>query len=63
MPFNATGQPALSLPMVTRDNGLPIGIQLVAPYGEEGLLLRIAAQVEAAHPWAGRIPEVHVSKN
>jgi Asp-tRNA(Asn)/Glu-tRNA(Gln) amidotransferase A subunit family amidase len=60
--FNATGQPALSLPIVTRDNGLPIGVQLVARYGEEGLLLRMAAQAEAAHPWAGRMPDLHVTK-
>jgi Asp-tRNA(Asn)/Glu-tRNA(Gln) amidotransferase A subunit family amidase len=60
--FNATGQPAISLPMVTRDNGLPIGIQLVAPHGQEGLLLRIAAEAEAAYPWARRVPEVHVTK-
>lgn len=60
--FNASGQPAISLPLVTRDNGLPIGIQLVAPHGQEGLLLRMAAQAETAYPWADRIPDLHVSK-
>jgi len=59
--FNATGQPAISLPLVARANGLPIGIQLVAPYGEEGLLLRMAAEAEAAYPWAGRVPAIHVT--
>ena len=60
--FNASGQPAISLPMVRRDNGLPIGIQLVAPHGQEGLLLRMAAQAETAYPWADRVPDVHVAK-
>lgn len=51
--FNATGQPAISLPL-ERDEalGLPIGIQLVAPIWREDLLIRISAQLEDAHPWA-----------
>jgi len=48
--------------MVTRANGLPIGVQLIAPYGEEGLLLRMAAEAEAAYPWSGRVPDIHVTK-
>jgi amidase len=49
--FNATGQPACSLPLYRNAAGLPIGVQLAAPYGREDLLLRIAAQIEAAQPF------------
>jgi amidase len=51
-PFNATGQPACSLPLHHNAAGLPIGVQLVAAYGREDLLLRTAAQLEAAQPFA-----------
>ncbi len=54
--FNATGQPAISLPLHWSEAGLPIGVQLVAPLGREDLLLRVAAQLEQAVPWADRIP-------
>jgi amidase len=54
--FNTTGQPAISLPLHWSPDGLPIGIQLVAAYGREDLLLRVASQIEAAAPWAGRRP-------
>jgi amidase len=54
--FNATGQPAISLPLQQSSGGLPIGIQLVAPIWREDLLIRLAAQLEQAHPWAGRRP-------
>jgi amidase len=59
-PFNATGQPAISLPLHWNDEGLPIGVQLVAPYGGEDLLIRVAAQLEEAAPWADRRPPVRV---
>ncbi len=50
-PFNATGQPACSIPLYKNAAGLPIGIQLVAAYGREDLLLRTAAHLEAAQPF------------
>ncbi len=58
-PFNMTGQPAISLPLFWSAAGLPIGVQLVAAAGREDLLLQVAAELEAAAPWAGRRPPVH----
>jgi len=55
-PFNMSGQPAISLPLYWSDAGLPIGVQLVAAYAREDVLLRVAGQLEAAHPWAERRP-------
>jgi amidase len=56
--FNATGQPAISLPLHWSDAGLPIGVQLVADMGREDLLLRVASQLEEAVPWADKRPAV-----
>jgi amidase len=56
LPFDATGEPAISLPLHWTADGLPVGSQLVAPYGREDVLIRLAAQLEAAHPWADRHP-------
>ena len=51
IPWNFSGQPAISLPMHISSNGLPVGVQLVAAYAREDLLLRLAAQLEKHHPW------------
>ncbi len=56
--FNTTGQPAISLPLHWNDEGLPIGVQLVAAYGREDVLIRVASQLEEAQPWAERTPQV-----
>ena len=57
--FNVTGQPAITLPLHWTPAGLPVGVQLVAPFGREDLLIRVAAQLEQAAPWAARRPHVH----
>jgi amidase len=53
---NVTGSPAISLPLYTRDDGLPLAVQLIGRPAQEGALLALAAQLERAQPWTGRRP-------
>ena len=56
--FNASGQPGISLPLFEGEDGLPLGVQLVGRPAGEGALLALAAQLEAARPWAERRPTI-----
>jgi amidase len=56
--FNVTGQPAVSLPLVLSREGLPIGVQLAAPLGEDARLLSLAAWFERERPWDERLAEL-----
>jgi amidase len=59
-PFNVTGQPAMSLPLGWPDDGLPRGVQLIAGYGGEDILIQVGSALEAATPWIHRRPPVSV---
>ncbi|MEH6401804.1 MAG: amidase family protein [Sneathiella sp.] len=56
--FNQTGQPAISLPLHRNKEGMPIGVQFAAEYGNEGVLYSIAAELELAHPWINLKPSL-----
>lgn len=53
---NLTGTPAMSVPLHWTADGLPLGVQFVAPFGREDRLLQLATQLEAAQPWFERLP-------
>ena len=59
--FNLTGQPGISVPLHWTDDGVPVGAQFAAALGREDLLIRIAAQLEKAAPWADRTPPVYAT--
>jgi len=59
VPFNVTGQPAISLPLEKTADNFPVGIQFVARARQESLLFRLAGALEAAVPWAARRPPLH----
>jgi Asp-tRNA(Asn)/Glu-tRNA(Gln) amidotransferase A subunit family amidase len=50
--FNSSGNPAMSVPLGWSREGLPIGVQFAAPFGDEATLFRLGAQLEVAQPWA-----------
>jgi amidase len=60
--YNMTGQPAISLPLAESRDGLPIGVQFAASYGDEATLFNLAGQLEVASPWTRRKPGVHLSR-
>ncbi|MDQ3389460.1 MAG: amidase [Gemmatimonadota bacterium] len=55
---NFTGQPAMTVPLHWTPEGLPVGVQITAPFAAEGLLFRVASQLEKARPWWNRRPPV-----
>mgnify|MGYP001812625104 CR=1 FL=1 len=58
MLFNATGQPAMSVPLHWTPANLPVGVMFAARYGDETTLYQLAGQLEAAAPWFDRVPEL-----
>ena len=59
---NVAGLPAMSVPLGMSDEGLPIGMQFMAGYANDGILLRLAGQLERAAPWGQKRPPVWAGK-
>lgn len=57
---NATGQPAINLPLHWNKEGLPVGVQFVGRFGDDEGLLRLAASIEKAAPWMHRYDSIEV---
>jgi amidase len=62
IPHNIMGTPAISLPLGMHSTGMPIGVQVAAKPAEDHVVLQVAAALEQAMPWAGRVPAHHVSR-
>jgi len=56
--FNISGQPAASVPVYWNADGLPIGVQVVTKFGDEGTLFQLAGQMEEAVNWQARLPKI-----
>lgn len=56
--FNVSGQPAASIPAKINSSGLPIGVQVVAPFAREDLIFQVASEIEEAAPWQGQKPPI-----
>ena len=62
VPYNVTGQLAISLPIGMHSSGLPIGVQLGARPAEDHLLIELGAALQEVMPWRDRKPPIHVAR-
>ncbi|MBN1365976.1 MAG: amidase [Syntrophaceae bacterium] len=60
---NFTGQPAMNVPLQWDENGMPCGVQFIAPFGDEVTLFRLASQLEKAKPWFDKRPQLKTEIN